>query len=419
MKQNNNKLFLLIPLIFFFIILYFIIQQSGSLEILSRLNEQNLSYWLILLIGILASFHCVGMCGGLIVTYTASSQKRKENCKQCERKYMPHWQYNLGRLISYTVIGGILGGFGSFFGINPTFTGIVTIVASCFMVLMGLSLLTNFKWLKKVQLRMPKFIGRYLYNNSENKKPKGPFIIGLLNGFMPCGPLQAMQLYALTTGSITRGALSMAIYALGTIPLMFGFGSFISTINKSKIGQIMKISGLVVIILGIFMFNRGLTNFGLGFKNFIGSNQTSTAEFKVAGSIDEYQVINMDLTLRGYEPNVLYIKAGIPVRWVINVKQMTGCTNSIILHGYDIEKDLKEGENIIEFMPEEVGEIKFSCWMQMVWGKFIVTEGDVNPNQSQINLESESLPEGSCEGDGSCGGSCGSSSCGCGTIESN
>ncbi|NQV00148.1 MAG: cupredoxin domain-containing protein, partial [Parcubacteria group bacterium] len=120
--------------------------------------------------------------------------------------------------------------------------------------------------------------------------------------------------------------------------------------------------------------------------------------------------VNMDLTLQGYDPNILYIKAGIPVRWVINVKQMSGCTNSIILHGYDIEKDLVKGENIIEFMPEESGEIKFSCWMQMVWGKFIVTEGDVNPNQSQIELESESLPEGSC--DGSCGG-------GCGTIKSN
>jgi sulfite exporter TauE/SafE len=409
MKQNTNapkkrnNLFLIIPLLFLFIILYFLIQESGSLEILSRLNEQNLSYSLIFLIGILASFHCVGMCGGLVVTYTATGQKKK-NCKECKNNYTPHWQYNLGRLISYTFIGGVLGGFGSFFGINPTFTGIITLLASIFMVLMGLSLLTGFKWLKKVQLSMPKFIGKYLYNNSDNKKPKGPFIIGLLNGFMPCGPLQAMQLYALTTGSITRGALSMAIYALGTIPLMFGFGSFISTISKSKIGQIMKISGLVVIILGLFMFNRGLTNFGLGFKNFIRSNQVSETEFKVAGNIEEYQVINMNLTLQGYEPNILYIKAGIPVRWVINVKQMSGCTNSIILHGYDIEKDLKEGENIIEFIPKETGEIKFSCWMQMVWGKFIVTEGDVSPNQSQVELESESLPEESCD---------------CGIIESN
>ena len=430
MKQNNtplkksNKLFFIIPIIFFLIIFYFLIQQSGSLEILSKLNEQNLSYWLILLIGILASFHCVGMCGGLVITYTTANQKKK-NCKECDKKYAPHWQYNLGRLISYTVIGGILGGFGSFFGINPTFTGIVTLIASIFMILMGLSLLTNFKWLKKVQLRTPKFIGKYLYNNSENKKPKGPFIIGLLNGFMPCGPLQAMQLYALSTGSVTQGALSMAIYAFGTIPLMFFFGSFISAISKSKIGQIIKISGLVVIVLGLFMFNRGLTNFGYGFKSFIGSNQTSqlvsrggSTEFKVAGNIDEYQVINMNLNLRGYEPNVLYIKKGIPVRWVINVKQMTGCTDSIILHGYDIEKNLEIGENIIEFMPEEVGEIKFSCWMQMVWGKFIVTENNVTPSQSQIELESETLPEGSCDGScgSSCGGSCGS---GCGTIKSN
>jgi sulfite exporter TauE/SafE len=419
--KNQNKIFIIILLIFLFILAYLIISKSGSLEILSKLNEQNLSYPLILLIGFLASFHCIGMCGGLVVTYTTGSYKDSDN-KNCKRNYLPHWQYNLGRLISYTLIGAILGGFGSFFGINPTFTGIITLAASIFMVLMGLSLLTNFKWLKKIRLRTPSFIAKFLFKNSENKKPKGPFIIGLLNGFMPCGPLQAMQLYALTTGSVTKGALSMAIYALGTIPLMFSFGSVISAINKSKIGQIMKISGLVVIILGLFMFNRGLTNFGYGFKNIIAENQVSNKEFKVAGNIDEYQVVNMDLTLRGYEPNVLYIKAGIPVRWVINVKQMTGCTDEIIMSEYNINKKLKEGENIIEFVPERAGEIKFSCGMRMVWGKFIVTEGEVSPSQSQIELKSESQPQGSCHGNNSnssCGENCGQSSCSCGRIKSN
>ncbi len=419
-KENNlyKNIAIISVLILLFVVGYFLIKYLGLLEILSQLNEKKVSYWLIFIIGLLASFHCIGMCGGLVVTYTASSQK-KDKCKDCHNKYTPHWQYNLGRLISYTTIGAILGGFGSFFGINPLFTGIITLVAGVFMTLMGLSLLTDFKWLKKVKLKTPPFIAKFLFSQKHSQKPKGPFIIGLLNGFMPCGPLQAMQLYALASGNIVSGALSMGIYALGTIPLMFFFGSFISFISRERIKQIMKISGLIVIILGVFMFNRGLTNFGLGFRGLVSNDQTSQTEFQVAGNINEYQVINMDLTYRGYEPNVLYIKKGIPVRWIINVKQMTGCTNSIILHGYDIEKDLKEGENIIEFIPKETGEIKFSCWMQMVWGKFIVTEGDVNPNQSQIELESESLSEGSCGGDGSCGGSCGQSSCGCGTIKSN
>ena len=393
---------------------YFSVKYFGLLEILSRLNETNLSLWLIFGIGILASFHCVGMCGGLVVTYTATNKPKEE--KKKIKKFAPHFQYNLGRLISYTIIGGILGGIGSFFAINPTFKGIIILLAAIFMVLMGLSLITNNKYLNKIKLKTPKFIAKYLYNNKEGSKPKGPFIIGLLTGFMPCGPLQAMQLYALASGSFWTGAASMFVYALGTIPLMFGFGSLLSSINNEKIKKIMKFSGIVVIILGLIMLNRGLTSFGYGFKGLVSKDQTSQTEFLVEGTVSEYQTVRMDLTYNGYEPNVLYVKKGIPVRWIIDVKQMSGCTDEIIMPEYNIKKTLQVGENIIEFTPEEAGEIKFSCWMEMVWGKFIVTQGDDMPEQGATQEVIEA-PEGtSCSGNDECGGSCGSEGCGCKSI---
>ena len=390
-------------IVLIFVIGYFLIKQFGALEILSELNGKNLSLWLIFGIGLLASFHCVGMCGGLVVTVSATSKKR----------FAPHFQYNLGRFISYTVIGGVLGGIGAFFAINPAFQTAITLIAAGFMVLMGLSLLTNNKYLKMIRVRTPKFIAKYIFNNSENKKPKGPFLIGLFNGFMPCGPLQAMQLYALASGSFWSGAAAMAVYALGTIPLMFGFGSFISSISNVKIKKIMQISGIIVIILGLLMLNRGLTSFGYGFKGLVSKNQTSQTEFIVDGTVSEYQTVRMELDLSGYNPNVLYVKKGIPVRWIIDVKQMSGCTDEIIMPEYNIKKALQPGENIIEFTPEEAGEIKFSCWMEMVWGKFIVTEGDDVPSQGATQEVIEA-PEGtSCAGNGECGGSCGSESCGC------
>ena len=245
-RQIRRRLIIAGLLLVVFVLGYYLIKHFGFLEILSKLNEKNLSYGLIFLIGVLVSFHCVGMCGGLVITYAARHHDDNQS-KKTGSSFL-HLQYNVGRMISYTVIGAILGGFGSFFGINPTFTGIITLAAGIFMILMGLSLLSNFKWLEKIKLHTPAFIARFLYGQRHAKKPKGPFIIGLLNGFMPCGPLQAMQIYALASGSITRGALSMGIYALGTIPLMFGFGSFISLISQGKIKQVMKISGAIVII---------------------------------------------------------------------------------------------------------------------------------------------------------------------------
>ncbi|MFH1426999.1 MAG: sulfite exporter TauE/SafE family protein [Patescibacteria group bacterium] len=418
-KKNKKfsflkKLILASFLLILFIAGYYLIQQAGFLQILAKLNEQNISYSLIFLIGLLASFHCIGMCGGLVVTYSARQIKNNEKNKKTS---LPHWQYNAGRLISYTVVGAILGGFGSFFGINPSFSGVVLLIAAIFMVMMGLSLITNFAWLNKIKLKTPDFIAKFLFKNKHKKKPKGPLVIGLLTGFMPCGPLQAMELYALTTGSITKGALSMGIYALGTVPLMFGFGSFISLISQTKIKQMMKISGVVVVILGLFMLNRGLLNFGYGLRSLLPEKSLSQTEYKIKGDIEKYQTVTMDVTYRGYQPNVLYIKKGIPVKWVINGSGITGCTNEIILHGgYNIRKKLTTGENIIEFTPTETGEIKFSCWMQMVWGKFIVTEnGEL---QSNTNLQKQLLdvPAGSaCAGNGTCGGTCGQSTCSCGS----
>lgn len=398
--------------------LYSIIQKLGGFSLLAKLNEGNVGYGIIFVIGLLAGFHCVGMCGGLVVAYSANHlNKTKDSSDEKEKKSLiPHWQYNAGRFISYTVIGGILGGLGSFFGINPTFTGVITLGAGVFMVLMGLSFITNWQILEKIKLRTPEFVARFLYNQKHSKKPKGPFIIGLLNGFMPCGPLQAMQLYALASGSVTRGAISMAFYVLGTIPLMFGFGVAISSIGQQYIKKIIKVSGILVMVLGLFMANRGLTNFGYGFND-LGFNNNSQIESPASGDVVGYQTVEMEVTYSGYKPNTLYIKKGVQVRWVINVKQLSGCTSQIMIESLNIKKNLKAGENIIEFTPPAgVKEIKFSCGMRMVWGKFVISDkASLNNQKINDNVASNAgagavvaAQAASCgSGGGGCGGGCG------------
>ncbi|MFC1599068.1 sulfite exporter TauE/SafE family protein [Patescibacteria group bacterium] len=408
---NNLKPFLtgilLVVIVAVIFLGYFLINNFGGFELLADLNEKNVSYGIIFIIGILASFHCVGMCGGLVVAYSANNLAKKN-----KRILQPHFHYNLGRLISYTIIGGVLGGLGTFFAINPNFTGSIILFAGIFMVLMGMSFVFKWNILQKIKLRTPGFIAKFLYNQKYSKKPKGPLIVGLLNGFMPCGPLQAMQLFALASGSVVKGSLSMAIYALGTIPLMFGFGAFLSKISNEKIKQIIKVSGILIIILGAVMINRGLTNFGYGL-NF--SKNFSQNEYIISGDYSEYQTVEMELSYLGYKPNVLYIKNNVPVRWVIDVKQMSGCTNAIMIEELGIYKDLQYGENIIEFTPNKIGDLKFSCWMRMVWGKFVVTDNDFNPTNIEIEPINNNTSQGTC-GTPSCQGSCG---CGCSRVKIN
>ena len=349
---------------------YFIVSKFGGFQIMSKLSDGNASLGLIFLIGILAGFHCVGMCGGFVVSYTAkNAQANKNNLKQ-------HLHYNLGRLISYATIGAILGGIGAFFGINPSFNGAMLLIAGALMFIMGLSFITGYPIFEALKLKAPQIIAKYLYSQKHTDKPKGPFIIGLLNGFMPCGPLQAMQLYALSTNSITQGALTMAVYAAGTAPIMFGFGTFISKLGQNSIHKVIKLSGILIIILGLMMINRGLINFNLGFN--INSLNTSSQKNNITPTKQANQgaqIIKMELDYYGYQPNTLYIKRGIPVRWEINVTAISGCTNSIMIESLGIKKDLKKGLNIIGFTPpENVDQIDFSCWMKMVWGKFIITD---------------------------------------------
>jgi sulfite exporter TauE/SafE/copper chaperone CopZ len=351
---------------------YILIEALGGFSVMANLNNKNVGLGLIFIIGILASFHCVGMCGGFVMAYSCVGKKpdAEKTTAAKSKNYRLHLQYNLGRLISYTIIGGILGGFGSFFGINPNFSGALLLVASIFMVMMGLGLATDISWLEKIKLRTPEFIAKFIFKNRQNRQPKGPFVIGLLTGFMPCGPLQAMQLYALSTGSALTGALTMAVYALGTIPLLFGFGSFVSLLTTSRMKQLLKISGIIVILLGLLTFSRAMSSFGL-----LGPAAAKTTPAPTTATATAAQTAELTVGYSGYQPNVIYIKKGMPVHWIIHHPRPTGCTDAIILYNgsNQIYRDLASGDTIIDFTPVAgATEIKFSCGMRMVWGKFII-----------------------------------------------
>jgi len=178
---------------------------------------------------------------------------------------------------------------------------------------------------------------------------------------MPCGPLQAMQLYALGTGSILAGATSMFLFSLGTVPLMFGFGA-ISTLLSSKFTQkMMRVSAILVVILGIIMLNRGLNLSGVTATSVSGGNNSNTSV--VTGNI---QTVSTVLRPGAYEPIV--VKAGIPVKWTVkaSANDINGCNETMTIPDYGIVKKLEPGNNIIEFTPRRVGDITYTCWMGMI-----------------------------------------------------
>ena len=333
-------------------------------------NLKNASYAVLFVVGLITSLHCVGMCGGIMLSQTIG--------KESKNKYeamKPAILYNLGRITSYTIIGGIVGAIGSVFALSLTTKALMQILAGVFMVMMGFNM-AGFKAFRKFQFKMPVSI----LNVLTKPKPKTPFFVGMLNGLMPCGPLQTMQLYALGTGSAISGALSMFMFAIGTAPLMLTFGALSSLLSKGYTKKILKFSGILIVVLGLVMSNRGLALAGMNLSpasmlaNMGALGNNSDAANATKSTIkDGIQVLNMTANVYGYTPNTLYVQKGMPVKWVVDGEQITGCNNTIVMPAMNIEQKLQSGKNIIEFTPGNE-DIPFSCWMGMKRGVIKVVD---------------------------------------------
>jgi hypothetical protein len=223
---------------------------------------------------------------------------------------------------------------------------------------------------------MPRLPRKLTDKIDRGKNGKGPLIVGLLNGFIPCGPLQAMQLYALGTGSFLTGAFSKLLFGLGTVPLMFLFGAFSSLLSSKFTKQMMKISAILVIILGVVMGNRGFSLAGINISEAVlspfGLSLQQYGKSKTADVKGSYQEVTTTLESGRYQPITVY--SGIPLKWTIiaDKSNLNGCNNEIIIPEYGLQKKLQPGENIIEFTPSNTGTITYTCWMGMISSKITV-----------------------------------------------
>ena len=344
-----------------------------SREDLPRL-DQNVSQGMIFMVGLFTGFHCVGMCGGIVVGYTAHRAKAKQ------RQGLSHLVYGFGKTVSYTVLGALFGLLGSAITFTPEIRSATAILAGLFLVIFGLNMLHLFPHLRIFGFRMPAFLNRFVY--SEFRKHHSPFIIGLLNGLMvACGPLQAMYVMAAGSGSMLEGAKMLFLFGAGTLPLLLGFGFLTSLLSHRATDTILKFSGVLVVALGLIMINRGLVLSGSGydFTSLLSSASTKIEFLAKTYSASEehdsgYQVIQMTVRKTGFEPDNFELKKGVPVRWIIHGKELTECNRKITVPKLGLMFEVKPGEQVIEFTPKDDGLIAWSCWMGMLRGSFMVAD---------------------------------------------
>jgi len=251
-KWSDFKIAL--PIALGFLILFIALQKMGLINLV---NSGSVTYGTAFTIGIIASLSsCMAVVGGLLLSMSATFAKDGD-------KVRPQIMFHGGRLLSFFVLGGIIGAIGGAFTLSATATFIVSVVIGIVMLILGINLLDVFPWAKRLQLSMPRFISKRAHGVSKVNHTLTPLLVGIATFFLPCGFTQSMQLYTLTTGSFLSGGLTMFAFALGTLPVLglISFSSF-SIHNSSKSGVFFKSAGLIVIMFAIFNLINSLVAIG-------------------------------------------------------------------------------------------------------------------------------------------------------------
>jgi sulfite exporter TauE/SafE len=272
-------------------------------------------------------------------------------------------------VISYTIFGALIGLVGKSVSTDLQLGSFLSLFVSLFMILIGLDML------KIISLNslIPSAFSKKIFEKLEARLIKNPkktaFWLGAITYYLPCGFTQTMQVYALGLADPVKSALIMGIFALGTVPALMAIG-YASSFTQTRFYPVFaKVMGVLIFIIGMSHVSNTLSMYGMNIPLFSSTSSQVQVTSEIQGT---YQTIRMTVDQKGYSPNIFKVKEDLPVRWVINGKNVFGCQGSLVASKIHVNMTLSEGENIVEFTPKEKGDIAFSCSMGMYRGKIEV-----------------------------------------------
>ncbi|MBD2136566.1 sulfite exporter TauE/SafE family protein [Anabaena sp. FACHB-1237] len=226
---------------------------------------------LITLLGFLGSFgHCFGMCGPLTVAFSLSQQQENSIWqKQLQTQLKFHILLNLGRILSYSLVGTIIGVVGSVLveggqiaGVGSDFRRVIAIVTGIMLIWFGIvqikpNLLPAIPLLHPIlKSNLHDRLSKSMIALSINKQWWIPILLGMTWGLMPCGFLYVAQIKAAATGNIWDGTITMLAFGIGTLPSMLGVGVSTALMSKDKRSQLFSLGGWVTLIIGVITLLR-------------------------------------------------------------------------------------------------------------------------------------------------------------------
>ncbi len=346
-----------------------------------------MNLWTVFVTGLTTGgLSCLAVQGGLLAGYLAT---RKETSEEHEERGL-HWRevlaptslFLVAKIVSYTVIGAILGAIGSAFQISLWLRVVLQLLVGLFMVASAMRLFNVHPVFQKFEIRPPARLRRILRNSAKGESWFTPILLGIFTILIPCGTTQAMEVLAVGTGSVFRGALTLFVFTLATVPLFFIIGVLARSGAKAWQGTLAKVTAAVVLFVGIYAFSGGLALAGFpytlqaGWQSYLSlykSDASAGDEATARIPNGDVQEITITVASNGYSPRSIDLAKNVPVRLTLKTSNTRGCSRAFVIPKYKIETLLPEtGEEVVEFTPTEAGTVAFSCSMGMYTGKFNV-----------------------------------------------
>ncbi|QKF82169.1 sulfite exporter TauE/SafE family protein [Halarcobacter ebronensis] len=221
---------------------------------------ESISIITIISIAFLGSFgHCIGMCGGIVIAYSST---KIDNGWSKAKQALSHVLYSFGRITTYVILGFIFGFVGGVVTFDNTTSGILLLITGFLMILVGLSLSGKLKFLTSLEYSVSK---SNLYQKTfrsliGSNTLLSFYLLGMLNGLLPCGFVYVFAITAASTGSPLWGAFVMLIFGLSTLPAMFSLGFFVGIFKQIALRNLfITIAAILVILFGVYIMHNGYT----------------------------------------------------------------------------------------------------------------------------------------------------------------
>lgn len=331
--------------------------------------------WVIFLTGLtVGGLTCLAVQGGLLASVIAAREEEEvEKGVNTKNPVRPTLWFLVAKLVAYTFLGFLLGGFGGVIRINETTQTIMQGAAGLYMIAIALNLLNVHPIFRYVVIQPPKFLVRKVRNQSKSKDIFAPALLGAMTIFIPCGTTLAMEALAISSGNALTGAAIMATFVLGTSPFFFGIGWLTSILGDTFRSKFLKVAAIGVLYLGITSFNGALVAGGSpisfqAIEKILFIQPIENTSFS-ANVVDGIQNIEIAITSGGYNPRYIKVKKGTPVKLTLKSKDAFSCASAFRIPSFGYAKNLPaNGIETFTFTPQQTGQIAFSCSMGMYTG---------------------------------------------------